>query len=154
MFTLDESLAREWLTLAIVAYEFDAEPACSEAVAGEERLSIGMAWDPRAPGQEDIVRQLVRAAQREPAVIGCPDGAMLDVEYLDDGDDWCVRFVLAVAAPAPLLVAGPPQLICRLGNDAPCGIEAALRILDQAVEAGNLLLMQLAVYVSTATSPN
>ena len=149
-FVLDRASAREWLTAAIVAHELDLESSNSQPSANK-RLPINIDWDPQAPGQEDIVRELVRAAQQEITVMECPQGAALDLEHLDDGDDWCFRFVLSLDTPAPLLIAGPPRAISQLRQGATCGIEAAMSILDQAEMAGNTLLSQLALYVAKAT---
>ena len=139
-FTLNPDLANDWL----IEIVFDSE-------LGRGSLAhpvITMDWDPREPGQEDNIRRLLRLAQHDTAAVSTPSHMDVDIEPVDDGDDWGYRFLLEVRSPSPLTLASPARPISELGQDHTRGISAAIAVLAEAVQMANHLLGQLNAYIA------
>jgi hypothetical protein len=112
---------------------------------------IDLAWRPRDPGQEDTVSWLIGRAH-ETGVVSQPDGAQVTIGYVDDGNDWCYQFFLTVNAPLLLTLAAQPREMSLLGGDTvSSGVNAAITVLQEAVEVGNVLVSQLTDFISAAT---
>lgn len=151
-FTLDEEAARAWLTELVVAYEVDASFGGDVFEYSADSPPIGMAWDPRQPGEEDGVTLLVKAAQAA-GVIGSPEEMTITFEFVDDGDEGVYRWLLDITAPSPLKVATLSEAMAVLGEPDlhRAGIEAAVAILREAVQEANHLVHQLSDYIEAST---
>jgi hypothetical protein len=150
-FTLNEDIARDWVTNIIVAHELsDLENSASSEQLGP-LPQLDLAWQPREPGQEDVISSLINCAHHQPGVLTRPENAETAIEFVDDGDDWAYRFLLRISAPAPVTLASPTAEVCRLGDDSTWGIDAAIGILREAVQAADALLGQLDAFVAAAT---
>lgn len=150
-FIVNEETAREWLTRVMVASEL-GDLAPDYATSPQAERCIDLAWRPRDPGQEDAVSWLIARAQEQAGVVSHPDGAEVSIGYVDDGDDWCYQLFLTVNSPLLLMLAAPPREISLLGGDAQSsGIDAAIAVLREAMQAGNVLVEQLTAFISAAT---
>lgn len=147
-FILHEEAARPWLTELVVAYEVDASFGGDVSGYSADSPRIGMAWDPRQPGEEDGVPLLVKAAQAA-GVIGSPEEMTITFEFVDDGDEGVFRWLLDIADPSSLKVATLSEAMAVLGEPDlhRAGIEAAVAILREAVRAANDLVHQLSDYI-------
>lgn len=150
-FALDEDAARTWLMDLVVAHEL-AEALGEPSAADTEAPPIGMTWNPGDVGEEDTVHLLVHATQRA-GLITKPSHALLDFEYIDDGDGGRYRWLLDLTVPTPLKLSSLSESLSLLGHAGATGIAAALAILREAVEAANLLLHQLSDYVKASAPP-
>lgn len=149
-FVLNEQIAREWLTRMMLAGEL-GDLAPDYATSPETETYIGLAWRPRDPGQEDAVAWLIGQAQ-EAGVVFHPDWAEVSIGYVDDGNDWCYQFFLTVNSPLTLTLAAQPREMSLLGGDAvSSGVNAAIAVLQEAVEVGNVLVGQLTAFISATT---
>lgn len=150
-FTLHEEAARAWLTELVVAYEVDASFGGDVSECSADSPPLGMAWDPRQPGEEDGVTLLVKAAQAA-GVIGNPEEMTITFEFVDDGDEGVYRWLLDIADPSPLKVSTPSEAMAVLGEPDlhRAGIEAAVAILREAVQAANHLVHQLSDYIEAS----
>jgi hypothetical protein len=151
-FRLNEDLARAWLTELIIRWEVGETLDTDGAAWRPQDPPIGLAWAPHDPGQEDTVFLLVRAAQGSDYATG-PQGASVGFEYIDDGDDGVYRWLLDIASPKPLTLATQPAAMAALGEAGALGIEAALAVLQEAVQAANLLVQQLSDYITARKPP-
>jgi hypothetical protein len=147
-FALKEELAWEWIMRAIVSHEMSD---IRDPIA-RDLPPIGMTWKPRDVGEEDATFLLIRNAQ-EAGVLTAPAHVELDFEFIDDGDGGYFRYLLHVDEPARLIVAAATEEMRHLGDRDAAGIDAALAILREAADAGNLLYEQLSTFISAATSP-
>jgi hypothetical protein len=138
-FKMDENAARDWLISAIVSREMEE---FDSGIASSRLPPIGLAWIPIAVGEEDTPSLLIRAAQ-EAGVLSCPPDMELRFELADDGDEGVYRFLLDVTAPAMLTVASRGKNMRELAPNEVIGLEAAIRILREATEVGNLLCREL-----------
>ncbi|MEV1083437.1 hypothetical protein AB0I98_35335 [Streptomyces sp. NPDC050211] len=150
-FVLHEEAAHAWLTQLVVAYEVDASFGGEVSVRSADSQPIGMAWDPRQPGEEDGVSLLVEAAQAA-GVVGKPEEMTITFEFVDDGDEGTNCWLLDIAVPSPLKVATLSEAMAVLGEPDlhRAGIEAAVAVLREAVQAANLLVHQLSDYVEAS----
>jgi hypothetical protein len=150
-FALDEEATREWLTRLMVACEL-GDLAPDDGADIQVRPCIDLAWRPRTPGQEDAVSWLIGQAQSQVGVLSHPEETKVTIGFVDDGDDWCYQFFLVVNLPLSLMLAARPQEISRLGSDSAFnGIDAAVAVLREAMQAANALASQLTAFVSAAT---
>lgn len=150
-FILDEEAARDWVTSLVVAYELaDLDASMSIPETGSA-LQLGMDWQPREPGQEDVVSALIRQAQRQPGVLAHPENAQVAIEFLDDGDDWCYHFLLHISAPVAVTLTSAPKEVGHLGDDLAFGVDAAVGVLREAVQTADELLERLNAFVKAAT---
>ncbi|MDF2258358.1 hypothetical protein [Streptantibioticus ferralitis] len=148
---MNDDLARDWLTNLIVAYEIGEDFGASSPMVSAHTPPLKMAWTPQDPGEEDSVHLLIRAAQTDGVVTG-PQAVNLKFEYVDDGDEGYYRFLLHITTPTSLTLATLSEGIAMLGEPDTSGIEAALSILREAVQAANLLLQQLSEFVAASIS--
>ncbi|MFC4463993.1 hypothetical protein ACFPH6_05350 [Streptomyces xiangluensis] len=150
-FVLHEEAARVWLAELVVAYEVDASFGGDVSARGADSSPIGMVWDPRQPGGEDGVSLLVTAAQGA-GMVGKPEEMTITFEFVDDGDEGVYRWLLDIVAPKPLKVATLSEALGALGEPEVhrVGIEAAVAILREAVQAANHLVHQLSDYVEAS----
>ncbi|MFD0856930.1 hypothetical protein ACFQ07_32165 [Actinomadura adrarensis] len=162
-YSMKEDIARTWLAELIVSAEtgeFDADADLAALLMGatvedsavanvqpQHRATpaIGLGWDPRAPGQEDVTSQLIQQAQGPVGALAGPAHTHLELQYVDDGDDWAYQWLLKWVVPGPLTVASAPRPVDQLGGNA-YGIDAALAVLSEAAHAANALLDQLAAF--------
>lgn len=150
-FTLNEDVARAWVTNIIVAHELsDLENSVDSEQPGP-LPQLDLAWQPREPGQEDAISSLIHRAHHQPDVLTRPENAETAIEFVDDGDDWAYRFLLRISAPAPVTLASPTTEVLRLGDDSTWGIDAAIGILRETVQAADALLGQLDAFVAATT---
>ncbi|MEV0220689.1 hypothetical protein [Streptomyces sp. NPDC050704] len=147
-FVLHEEAVRAWLTELVVAYEVDASFGCDVSVRSGDSPPIGMAWDPRQPGEEDGVSLLVKAAQAA-GMVGKPEEMTITFEFVDAGDEGVYRWLLDIANPCPLKVATRSEAMAVLGEPElhRAGIEVAVAILRETVKAANQLVNQLSDYI-------
>jgi len=145
-FSLNEEAAWIWLINTVFEYESGVDTGLDTG----ERPPIGVAWHPREVGEEDTTFLLIRGAQ-EGDVLTAPPGVELDFEFIDDGDGGYYRYLLCIHEPAPLITASDAEEMRRLGERDATGIDAALAILREAVDAGNSTYRQLSTFVA-ATS--
>ncbi|BCL28511.1 hypothetical protein ACFFS2_30765 [Streptomyces aurantiacus] len=150
-FSFHEEVARAWLTELVVAYEVDASFGGDVSEYSTDSPPIGMAWDPRQPGEEDGVSLLVKAAQTA-GVIGNPGETTITFEFVDDGDEGVYRWLLDIVDPSPLKVATLSEAMAVLGEPDlnRAGIEAAVAVLREAVQAANHLAHQLSDYIEAS----
>jgi hypothetical protein len=152
-FILHEEAARDWVTSLIVAYELtDLDMGTSLNTLGR-MPQLGMAWQPREPGQEDIISALIHDAHHQPDVLTHPEHAETAIEFLDDGDDWSYHFLLEVTAPPPVTLTSRPRQIQQLGDDSAFGVNAAIGILREAAQTANALLDQLNAFIAGTREP-
>lgn len=151
LFTLNEDIARDWATDIIVANEFAGLEDSIDSAQAEPLSQLHLAWRPREPGQEDVISSLIHCAHHQPDVLTHPENAETAIEFVDDGDDWAYRFLLRISDPAPVTLASPTAEVCRIGDNSTWGIDAAIGILREAVQAANVLLGQLDAFVAAAT---
>lgn len=150
-FTLNEGIARDWVTNIIVAHELsDLENSVNSEQSGL-LPQLDLAWQPREPGQEDVISSLIRCAHHQPGVLIRPENVETAIEFVDDGDDWAYRFLLRISAPAPVTLASQTAEVRRLGDDSTWGIDAAIGILRETVQAADALLGQLDAFVAAMT---
>jgi hypothetical protein len=152
LFELNVDRARAWLTELIVAWEVQESGEAAALVWSSAMPSIGLVWEPRAPGQEESVYLLIRAVQ-DLGILSRPVGMTIDFEYVDDGDDGQYRWLLDIVSPRPLRLAGLATPIAALGDEGAFGIEAALGVLRETVRAANLLAQQLSQYIAAGKPP-
>ncbi|WP_405956932.1 hypothetical protein [Streptomyces phaeochromogenes] len=150
-FVFHEEAARAWLTELVVAYEVDASFGGDASVHSADSPPIGMAWDPQQLGEEDGVSLLVKAAQGT-GMVGRPEGMTVTFEFVGDGDEGVYRWLLDILDPSPLKVATLSESMAVLGEPDlhQAGIEAAVAILREAVQAANHLVHQLSDYVEAS----
>ncbi|MFF1679468.1 hypothetical protein ACFVYG_25975 [Streptomyces sp. NPDC058256] len=144
--------ARNWLTELVVAHEVGMGFGEDSPVRSPNSPSIGMVWGPRDPGEEDSVFLLVRAAQ-EASMVTNPDETTITFEYIEDGDQGVFRWFVDIVAPTPLKVATTSEAMAVLGEPQTFGVDAAMAILRDAVQAANLLIQQLSDYVAATKMP-
>ena len=153
-FRVQEDIARSWLIDTIVTQETSQLQGTAHTLDHGARpnrrdsLALNLAWDPRAPGQEDVLNQLIAEAQEHPHALTGPGQARLAIEFLDDGGDWAYRYTLNLPGPAPLTLASAPHAITSLGSDCANGIEAAMATLRDAAAEGTLMLERLAAFIA------
>lgn len=143
-FTLDEEAARDWVANLIVTHEL-ADLDGSPVPDALPRITLD--WRPREPGQEDAVASLIRHAVRRPGVLVRPENADVTIQFVDDGDDWSYHILLCVGPPAPLTLAGVPNQVRCLGEDAAFGVDAAIGVLREVARTAETLLGQLHAFV-------
>jgi|SRR3569833_80319 len=142
-FILNEEAARDWVTSLIMTNELaDLDLSVSEPMP-----QLGMDWQPRQPGQEDAIVDLIQRVQRQPGVLAPAENAEVAIEFVDDGDDWSYHFLLYVRAPVPVTLTSTPKEVRRIGDDSTFGVEAAIGILREATKAADALLEQLNAFV-------
>ncbi|MFC8429287.1 hypothetical protein [Streptomyces sp. NPDC057253] len=152
-FALDEEKVFSWLTEIVIDYEFSR--AFDEEIQSRSGVlppPIGMDWQPIEPGREDDVYLLVRAAQ-DADVITSTEGMVITFEFIDDGDRGFFRWMLDVVAPTPLKLATPSEGMPMLAESDVFGVEVAVVILREAVQAANLLVQQLLEHVAARKTP-
>jgi hypothetical protein len=151
-FVLHEETARAWLTELVVAYEVDASFGGDVSVHSADSPPIGMAWNPRQPGEEDGAYLLAKAAQTA-GVVGKPEEMTITFDFVDDGGEGVYRWLLDIAAPSPLKLATLTEAMAVLGEPElhRAGIDAAVAILREAVQSANHLVHQLSDYVEAST---
>jgi hypothetical protein len=147
-FSLNEDITRDWVTNIIVAHELSDLENGANSEQSRPLPQLGLAWQPREPGQEDVISSLIHCAHHQPGVLTRPGNAEIAIEFVDDGNDWAYRFLLEISAPAPVTLASPTAEACRLGDDSTCGIDAAIGILHETAQTANALLGQLDAFVA------
>ncbi|MFF7987755.1 hypothetical protein ACFZDK_53495 [Streptomyces sp. NPDC007901] len=154
LFVLYEEAARAWLIELVVTYEVDASFGGAVSALRADSPPIGMAWDPRQPGQEDGVSLLVKAAQAA-GMVGKPEEMTITFEFVDDGDEGVYCWLLDIVAPKPLKIAtlSEAMAVLRELDLHRAGIEAGVAILCLAVQAANHLIHQLSDYIKASIEP-
>ncbi|TDB89150.1 hypothetical protein E1264_09265 [Actinomadura sp. KC216] len=150
-FALNEKVARDWLTELAVAHELAGLDCPSGNRDGGAGPQVHLAWQPREPGQEDVVSRLIEGAHEQTDVLSHSEHAAVGIEFIDDGNDWCYRFLLHIISPVSVTLAAPATEVAQLGDDSVYGVEAAISILREAQRSANSLLGQLQGFVA-ATS--
>src|SRR5690349_1678528 len=112
-FMLNEEAARDWVTGLIVAYEFADLNTNLDLSASVSLPQIGMNWQPREPGQEDTIADLIRRSQHQPDILTPAENTEVEIEFVDDGDDWSYHFLLHVRAPVPVTLTSAPKEVRR-----------------------------------------
>ncbi|MEX3102054.1 MULTISPECIES: hypothetical protein [unclassified Streptomyces] len=148
LFTLNEEKASDWLTDLVVSWEI--------ALAFDEDWddtlpAIDPDWNPLEPGEADTVYHLVRAAQHS-GMITSPQDALITFEAIGDGHGGVFHWFLDFREPTPLRLATLAEAMDRLGDSETYGVDAAMAVLRDAVEAANLLAQRLSDHI-TATKP-
>jgi hypothetical protein len=151
-FILHEEEARDWLTDLVVAHEVGIGFGDESPVPSADSPPIAMVWRPRDPGEEDSVFLLIRAAQ-DAGVVTSPEETIISFEFIDDGDEGVFRWLLDIVTPTPLKLATMSEAMAALGEPQASGVEAAIAILREAVQAANLLVQQLSDYVAARKMP-
>lgn len=148
LFSLNEEAAREWLTELVMAHELaDLDDPHGTQKGGMEP-QIHLAWQPRDPGQEDVVSCLIEQAHDQREVLFHPEHAATDIEFIDDGNDWCYRFLLRIDTPVSVTLASPAREVTHLGDDSVYGVEAAIGVLRETEQSANTLFGQLNGFVA------
>lgn len=146
-FILNEEAARDWVTSLIVAYGLADLDISLDLSRADPTPNIGLDWQPREPGQEDAVADLIRRAEHQPGVLVPAESAEVAIEFVDDGDDWSYHFLLHVRAPVPVTLTSTPKEVRWIGDDSTFGVDAAIGILRETAQAANALLEQLNAFV-------
>jgi hypothetical protein len=150
-FTLDEDRARSWLRHAVAAYLASCNGDQPPIVPDGSRLvgnlpEIDGDWDPRAPGNEVDVYNVVRDAV-DAGIIGTPVDETIngraekwDLEFIysDDSDGGCYYFMIRLGLS--LKLASLFEEMRRLGEREATGVAAAMAILTEAVTSANATL--------------
>lgn len=158
-FTLDEDRAHIWLRHAVAAHvayiNGDQPPAGLEGFSPSGNLpEIDDDWDPRAPGSEVDVYDVVRDAV-DAGIIGTPVDETVhgrtekwDLEFIysDDSDGGGYYFIVRLGLD--LKLATLFEEMRRLGERDATGVAAALAILTEAVTLANATLDALDAFVA------
>lgn len=134
--TLNEDKARTWLRDELA-----------------DDIGITDTWEPRDVGEESVIYELLNRAQANPDVIAKPN-TIEQLAYVYDADSDGGGYVYTV----DVLIPGEPNFntlrlstmwaeMRKIGEPELTGVEVALSVLREAVDAINSELRKLALYV-------
>lgn len=134
-FAFDEATVREWL----------AHDQANIDAGGDYDVDIPENWEPRLVDSEDsTIYDLVWGAGQRDIITG---PGRIEYLYCDDSDGGMYLFTVTLEDGA-LRLAGMYEEARKVGAPDVVGVDAAIAVLEEAVQVGNELLSRLAEYVA------
>jgi hypothetical protein len=134
-FRLDEAKARALIARALERYE-DNEDGDEP---NYETLRLPEGWEPRDADETDTVYDLVYAAGACGAIVAPKGAEPLEFQFMDDSDGGVYQYRVELRGANLRLVSGIEEYH-HIGMPGMSGTEAAMAILNEAVEQANYVL--------------
>ena len=140
-FALDEDRARQWL-------QASAGDSLSTPYDPGRAPAIDPDWQPRGDSEGNAVWELVSHAATA-GIITSPGGARVDFSYCEDSDGPVYRWLVFPDSDLELTTAADDiGFIGDYDNHDLSGFDAAISVLREAVQQGNVMLGHLDAYIA------